>query len=395
MNFPKETLAGMYGTDIPFLESVKAPVLGRKFNYIAALTMDPPRVLTDGINAYTRNRSSEQGVLCDFDKTMTGGAINQLYEDGDMNDIVRGVNADYEFNQETLNAKFRPSDVYQFMRADAERYTDEVIKDFFQAKYEDKEEQKRDFMADYGVSPADAEMILRKQRVEVAEAALKEFNAGRLPMRPKGTRVGRADLIAKNFMRNDVPMIEETTFFSPDGNFVPGVTGLSLPMESTRVRVGRGSRRVPVRVAAEETLRDAAIDGLPIIPLSEAERQEKMTRKLELKRKQELFEISRQDKASKKASAAAFEVMSETRLAAQFREEALGRKGKRAVIKEFMELRPDIKTKASAERILASVADAKDMRKGAGRPMEPQSTSLALVKRREAATMARKSAEEV
>lgn len=275
MNYPKETLAGMYGTDMPFLESVKAPVMGRKFNYIPALTMDPPRVLTDGINAYTRERRSDQGVMCDFPKSMTGGAINQLFEDGDLNDIVRGVNADYEFNQETLNAKFKPSDVYQFMRADAERYTDETIRDFFATKFEDKEEQKRDFMSDYGVSPADAEMILRKQRIDVAEAALKEFNSGRLPMRPKGTRVSRADLIAKNFMRNDVPMIEETDYFSPDGNLVPGITGISLGGGRRRVA---GRRQVSVSVAAEETVRDDAIDGRPIIALSQAEREEKLSR---------------------------------------------------------------------------------------------------------------------
>jgi hypothetical protein len=231
------------------------------------------------MNAYLRERKSEGGVYNDMAKIMASGAVDSLWEDGDYNDIVKGMNADYEFNQETLNAQFKPSPVFQFMRADAERYTDETIRDFFQTQYEDKEEQKRAFLMDYGVSPAEAEQMIRRQKVEVAEAALKEFVANKRPMRPQGLRINS---IVNNFMRNDVPMVEATNFFSPDGNLQPGVTALSFGSRADlRPATIRGSR-MAVRARAEESIRDQAIDGLPVIPLEQMEREMRMLQRSEM-----------------------------------------------------------------------------------------------------------------
>jgi hypothetical protein len=391
MNFPKETLAGMYNTDLPFLESSMIPVIKRKFNYIPGLTQDPPRVLTEPMNAYLRERKSEGGVYNDMAKIMASGAVDSLWEDGDYNDIVKGLDADYQFNQETLNAQFKPSPVFQFMRADAERYTDETIRDFFQTQYEDKEEQKRAFLMDYGVSPAEAEQMIRRQKVEVAEAALKEFVANKRPMRPQGLRINS---IVNNFMRNDVPMIEETNFFSPDGNLQPGITGLSMGSRADRRPATIRGSRMAVRARAEESIRDQAIDGLPVIPLEQMEREMRMLersdmlekglakvkadRKAELKRKGELFALGLQVKEGKKSAAAMRDVMEQTAQIAFARERAVGG-DKAGVIKRFMEERPEVKTKGSAERILKSVAQARDMRVGAGRPMGSGSTSKAFI----------------
>jgi len=351
MNFPKETLEGMYGTKIPFLESYNVPVIGRKFNYIPALTMDPPRVLTDPMNAYLRDRKSDQGVYNDMAKIMASGAIDSLWEDGDYNDIVKGMNADYEFNQETLNAQFKPSDVYAFMRADAERYTDETIKDFFQSQYEDKEEQKRAFLIDYGMSPAEAEQIMRQQKAEVASAALKEYIANKRPMRPMGTRI---DSIARNFMRSDIPMVEANQFFDPDGNLLPGITGLGLDVgagrtirggprgriaERARAEESAPRREQPfsissffsasglpsVRARAEETIRDQAIDGLPVMSLEEAMKEQRADEFA----KRQLFKrtVASLQQTTQPA-------VSERRALAQAREEATG-KGKKKPEKAY------------------------------------------------------------
>lgn len=401
MNFPKETLEGMYHTKEPFLESYNVPVIGRKFNYIPALTMDPPRVLTDPMNAYLRERRSEQGVYSDFPKTTAAGAIDALWEDGDYNDVRRGMNADYEFNQETLKAQFKPSDVYEFMRADAERYTEETIKDFFASQYEDKEEQKRAFLMDYGMSPAEAEQIMRQQKTEVATAALKEYIANKRPIRPQGLRV---DAIARNFMRNDVPMVEANGFFDPDGNLQPGVTGLGLSAAGAG-RTVRGGPRMAARSAvevgdvrsffgsavarrdtAEEAVRNMALGGLPVMPVSEVEREAKLAKKAALKAKGEAVAAMIQARPAR----AIKQLLEETARFAEYRERAKGPE-KAQILKEFMEAREDVQTKGSGERILKSVALARGMREGAGRPMEPLSTSLALVQQRERKTRERMS----
>lgn len=404
MNFPKETLEGIFHTKQPFLESYGVPVIGRKFNYIPALTMDPPRALTEPMNEYMRTRKSEEGVLCDFPKYTPSGAINELWEDGDYNDIRRGMNADYEFNQATLHAKFKPSEVYEFMRADAERYTEETIKDFFASQYEDKEEQKRAFLMDYGVSPADAEQIMRQQKAEVASAALKEYIENKRIYRPMGSRI---DTIARNYMRNDVPMVEANDYFSPDGNLVPSITGINLDVGAGRTTRGGPRSRIVARAQAEETLRDQAIDGLPVVPLSEVEKEMRMLTRMEqldkglakvkadkaakkesLQRRLELFSAARETKPAR----ALTEVAEQTARFAEYRQKATG-KGKQRVLEEFRALRPEIKSKGSGERILKSVASARGLGEGAvGRPMERLSTSLALVQQREAKTREKEAA---
>jgi hypothetical protein len=332
------------------------------------------------MNGYLRDRKPENGVYNDLPKFSAGGAINQLWEDGDYNDVVKGMNADYEFNQATLNAKFKPSNVYQFMRADAERYTDETIKDYFASKYEDKEEQKRQFMMDYGVSPADAEEILRRQKITVAEAALKEFVENKRPMRPQGLRI---DSIARNFMRNDVPMIEANDYFGPDGNLQPGITGISL---GTRAEMRPVRTRRLVQVMAEEDVRDRAIDGLPVIPVSQAEKEMRLQTRIEQldkglakvkadkQAKKEMlvskgmeFAARRERAAAEKATSAVLELTKQTRRYAAYREEAEGAE-KARVVQEFMEVRPSITAKGKAERLLKESARMQGIATRRGRP---------------------------
>jgi hypothetical protein len=156
-------------------------------------------------------------------------------------------------------------------------------------------------------------------------------------MRPQRPRIARADLIATNFMRNDVPMVEGNDYFSPDGNLVPGITGLELGGGARPARSGRymglrrsgpgrsGMDRAAMRASAEEDVRDRAIDGLPIIPVVEAEREAKLAR---------LASFAARSGA-KKAVAKMRENLRPREMAAQEREGTVGAERKKTVEGQF------------------------------------------------------------
>jgi hypothetical protein len=206
-----ETLAGMYHTDIPFLEGNSVPVIKRKFNWIPTGGKgDPPRALTD--EPPLKTHYYEQVVVkSDFPKTMAyrmyGDGFKQ-FPDGTYHDAVMGMEEDYLERQKALKQVFAPSDVYMFMRADKEQYTQEMIKDYFRAKYEEREEAEEMFLTKYGLAPHEVKTVMAQRRVEAAAKALESARTtDKIPVHRMGLNIRREDLIADRFMDNSIELI--------------------------------------------------------------------------------------------------------------------------------------------------------------------------------------------
>lgn len=205
-----ETLAGMYHTDIPFLEGNKVPVIKRKFNWIPTGGKgDPPRALTDEPPLKT-HFYDQHAVKSDFPKTMAyrmyGDGFKQ-FPDGTYKDAVLGLEEDYIERQKALKQVFAPSDVYQFMRADREQYAEEMMKDYFRSKYEEREEAEEMFLTNYGLLPHEVKTVMAQRRVEAAAKALQSAKTSdRIATHPMSYNLRREDFIATHLMDNTIPL---------------------------------------------------------------------------------------------------------------------------------------------------------------------------------------------
>jgi hypothetical protein len=205
-----ETLAGMYGTNIPFLEGNPVPVIKRKFNWIPTGGKgDPPRALTD-VPPLKTHFYEQVVVKSDFPKTMAyrmyGDGFAQM-PDGTYNDAVMGVDRDNEELQKSYKQLFAPSDVYMFMRADREQYTQEMMKDYFRSKYEEKQEREEMFLEREGLLPHEIKTVMAERKIESARKALERAaTTNRLPVYQPGMNIRREDLIADRFMNNTLPL---------------------------------------------------------------------------------------------------------------------------------------------------------------------------------------------
>ncbi len=206
-----ETLAGMYHTDIPFLEGNKVPVIKRKFNWIPTGEKgDPPRALTDQPPLKTYFYE-QHAVSSDFPKTMAyrmyGDGFKQ-FPDGTYHDAVLGLEDDYLERQKALKQVFAPSDVYQFMRADREQYLQEMMKDYFRSKYEEREEAEEMFLTNYGLAPHEVKTVMAQRRVEMAAKALQQAKtSNKIATHPMGYNLRRDDFIPTRFMDNSIPLM--------------------------------------------------------------------------------------------------------------------------------------------------------------------------------------------
>lgn len=205
-----ETLAGMYNTNVPFLEGNAVPVIKRMFNWIpTGGAGDPPRALTD-LPPLKTHFYEQHSVLSDFPKTMAyrryGDGFAQM-PDGTYRDMVMGVNRDNEELQKAYKQVFAPSDVYMFMRADRENYTEEMIRDYFRSKYEERAEREELFLRDYGLSPLEVQNVMAQRKVQAAAEALNRARtSNRLPVQQVALSLRKEDLIADRFMNNGLPL---------------------------------------------------------------------------------------------------------------------------------------------------------------------------------------------
>lgn len=206
-----ETLAGMYHTDIPFLESNKVPVIKRKFNFIPTGGKgDPPRALTDQPPLKT-HFYDQHAVKSDFPKTMAyrmyGDGFKQ-FPDGTYHDAVLGLEEDYLERQKALKQVFAAPDVYQFMRADRENSLTFLIEDFFRSKFEEREEEQELFLRDRGLTPEEIKAVMSQKRMTAAAKALEETRkSDRIPVQRMALNLRRDDLISEKFADNGIPLI--------------------------------------------------------------------------------------------------------------------------------------------------------------------------------------------
>jgi hypothetical protein len=210
-NMPSETLAGMYHTDIPFLESNSVPVIKRKFNFIPTGGKgDPPRALTDEPPLKTMFYD-QHAVKSDFPKTMAyrmyGEGFKQ-FPDGTYGDAVLALDEDYVERQKALKQVFAPSDVYMFMRADRENYAQDMMQDYFRSKYEEREEREEMFLRNYGLLPHEVKTVMSQRKVEAAAKALENARTStKIPVQRMGLNIRKEDMIASRFMDNSIPLM--------------------------------------------------------------------------------------------------------------------------------------------------------------------------------------------
>jgi len=269
-----ETLAGMYHTNIPFLESNKVPVIKRKFNFIPTGGKgDPPRALTDQPPLKT-HFYDQHVVKSDFPKTMAyrmyGEGFKQ-FPDGTYHDAVMGLEEDYLERQKALKQVFAAPDVYQFMRADRENSLTFLIEDFFRSKFEEREEEQELFLRDRGLTPVEIKAVMSQKRMTAAAKALEETRkSDRIPVQRMGLNLRRADLIAAKFMDNGIELVSaddtrgvgnvqplakgSERYTDAFARKTPGAKTREERMESSRAIIAAGRARMDQMMGREPTV---------------------------------------------------------------------------------------------------------------------------------------------
>ncbi len=211
------TLAGMYGTDIPFLESPPISVIKRKFNFIPTGGKgDPPRELTALPPVGSKQTLPYTTVKSNFPQTLAyreyGTGFAQ-FPDGTYRDAVRGIDRDYVERQENLKQVFKQPDAFAFMRADREQSLANTIRDFFTDRTEARREDDRIFLEEFGLSEDETRQVLSDRRVRDAATALDSLRTRTsMPLRPTQLNIRREDMqredrIAELFMDTGMPLI--------------------------------------------------------------------------------------------------------------------------------------------------------------------------------------------
>lgn len=369
MSIP-QTLAGMYNTKEPFLESNKVSVIARKFNYIptAKGEGDPPPIQPYNPFGVPTITYGQHAVKCDLAKTNAFGGPATLWNDADYDAVRKGMDMDYDEKQDGLNKAFKPSEIVNFLREEADNTLQSAMRDYFIDKAKNDEESKRYFLEQYGLTPDETNELMRQKKVEAAAAALERRVAN-----PKMLDPARRKLtaIVSDFHRGDIPQVSMNQR-SGIGSFDLGITGFEGRSPNYQASTTAAGRRAMARASTSygAVVQDA-LAGLP--DRTDAGPMTKEQKKAMLKEKAYMFEF--QQRESKRPGAI-------TELAAMIRQDfpaaramteqyaasrvgVVGEEAKREVVTEFKEKR-GIPTMEIAETKLKKISKSAAGRKSGG-----------------------------
>lgn len=259
-----QTLAGMYHTKEPFLEGNAVPVIARKFNWIptAKGEGDPSYMLSAPYNPFGVKTIfyDQHAVKSDFPKRNAFGGAATLWNDGDYDAVRKGMDMDYAEEQAGLKKAFKPSEIINYLREEADNSLTNAMRDYFVDKAKNDEESKRYFLEQYGLNPEETETLLRQQKVEAAAEALKRQTTNPKLLDPARRKL---HIIANQFHRGDTLQVSMNDR-SGIGDFDLGVTGLEGRAPRFQAATTAAGRRALQRasVSREQVIQNA-LSGLP------------------------------------------------------------------------------------------------------------------------------------
>lgn len=259
MQLPGTTLAEMYHTKEPFLEGITVPVIDRKFNWIPTQKGegDPAYMLSAPYNPFGVKtiEYKQHAVKSDFPKHNAYGGSAVLWNDGDYDDIRKAMDMDYTEDEIGLKKAFKPSEIVNYLREEAENSLNNAMKEFFVSQAKNDTESKRYFLEQYGLTPDETEGLLRQQKVESAALAMKSRMTGTTRLDPARVKL---NMIAENYNRGDVPMVAMNARRGI-GDFDLGITGFEGRHPHYQSRTTAAGRRAAAYAGATQD----ALSGLP------------------------------------------------------------------------------------------------------------------------------------
>ncbi len=158
-----ETLEGIFGTREAFLQS---PEL--------ATTAPSYLVKTKQTERYPTGQLAKGGGIPNTNpKTIPYSlVVKRPAEDGDYNAMAAASDKDARDEQNALNATFRPSNVYLFLRSDKELEMENTIDMLARKLAGAREAQQEAFLASRGLTPTETAQVMQERRVEAAAQAL-------------------------------------------------------------------------------------------------------------------------------------------------------------------------------------------------------------------------------
>jgi hypothetical protein len=166
-----ETLDGIFGTREAFLQS---PEL--------ATTAPSYLVKTKQTERYPTGQLAKGGGIPNTNpKTIPYSlVVKRPAEDGDYNAMAAASDKDARDEQNALNATFRPSNVYLFLRSDKELEMEDTIDMLAKKLAGAREAQQEAFLASRGLTPTETAQVMQERRVEATAQAL-EMQRTQLP----------------------------------------------------------------------------------------------------------------------------------------------------------------------------------------------------------------------
>jgi hypothetical protein len=360
MSIPQTTLAGMYNTKEPFLESNKVSVIARKFNYIptAKGEGDPPAMQPYNPFGVPTITYGQHAVKCDLAKTNAFGGPATLWNDADYDAVRKGMDMDYDEKQDGLKKAFKPSEIVNFLREEADNTLQSAMRDYFIDKAKNDEESKRYFLEQYGLTPDETNELMRQKKVDAAAAALE-----RRLTNPKMLDPSRRNLtvIASDYHRGDIPQTSMNVR-SGIGSFDLGITGFEGRIPHYQASTTAAGRRAMARAStSQEAVVQDALAGLP--DRTDAAPMTKEQKKAMLEAKARQFKFQMGERKRPGLQEAMFTTMrtmepifrADTETTARLRTATVGEEAKREIIKEFKERR-GIDTLETAEKKLKKIS---------------------------------------
>jgi hypothetical protein len=172
-SYDKSELSKLFDTKESFLTSNDVPVLKRQFNgMVNNGKQDPARALTDPAKAKTHYYENH-AVVSDFPKSLVGESVAKMWKDGTYNDMEEQANKDREELYAKVN--FAPDKDFdlRFNRLDREQNAQAIMANYFAQRAQEKDAERRIYLTEYGLSPAEVEDVLARQRIENAYEGLK------------------------------------------------------------------------------------------------------------------------------------------------------------------------------------------------------------------------------
>lgn len=353
-----QTLAGMYHTKEPFLEGNAVPVIARKFNWISTQKGegDPARMLSEPYNPFGVKtiEYKQHAVKSDFPKHNAYGGPATLWNDGDYDDVRKAMNMDYDENQAGLKKAFKPSEIINYLREEADNTLQTAMKEYFVDKAKNDDESKRYFLEQYGLTPDETNVLMREQKVKAAADALNRQITNPKLLDPARRKL---NLIATDYHRGDIPQVSVNDR-NGIGSFDLGITGFEGRQPQYQASTTAAGRRAMARAAeSSESIVQDALAGLP--DRTEAAPMTKAEKKAMLEAKARQFKFQQTERTRSGVEAALFRTMQDllpmerefTMNMAARRGGETGEEAKREVVREFKEKR-GITTMEVAEKKL-------------------------------------------